>query len=144
MGLPGYPVPVFCRLMSLPAGIARRLALLTMRGPEREGRSSMWQDLDRGRGRSEIANLNGAVVRAAEEAGIPCPVNSYLVEVINNLTADPRARDRYKADPMLVVREAPALTARKEIVRPAVSSEPVECGEDQESKSVQNENGEDE
>jgi 2-dehydropantoate 2-reductase len=111
VGLPGYPVPLFCRLMSLPTGLARRLALASMRGPERAGRSSMWQDLDRGRGRTEIANLNGAVVRAAEKAGLPCPVNSYLVEIVEKLAASPSEWERYKADPQLLVREAPGSVA---------------------------------
>ncbi len=115
VGLPGYPVPLFCRLMSLPAWLARMLALASMRGPERAGRSSMWQDLDRGRGRTEIANLNGAVVRAAEKAGLPCPANSYLVEVVEKLAAAPSDWKRYKEDPQLLVREAPGkITARNE------------------------------
>jgi 2-dehydropantoate 2-reductase len=113
VGLPGYPVPVFCRLMSLPAWLARRLALASMRGPEREGRSSMWQDLNNGRGRTEVANLNGAVVRAAEKAGLPCPVNRYLVEVIDKLASSPAEWERYRADPMLLIREAPAPARRR-------------------------------
>jgi 2-dehydropantoate 2-reductase len=105
--LPGYPVPLFCRVMSLPVWLSRRLALLSMRGPERAGRSSMWQDLNRGRGRTEIANLNGAVVAAAEKAGLPCPINRYLVEVVGRLAASPDNWERYKADPLLLVRESP-------------------------------------
>ncbi len=109
VGLPGYPVPVFCRLMSMPVWLARRVALAAMRGPEREGRSSMWQDLNRGRGRTEIANLNGAVVSTSEKAGLACPVNRYLVEVVEKLVASPEEWERYQADPMLLVREAPGV-----------------------------------
>lgn len=109
VGLPGYPVPIFCRLMSMPVWIARRLALVSMRGPERAGRSSMWQDLNRGRGRTEIENLNGAVVAAAERAGLSCPVNRYLVEVVEKLADSPGEWERYKADPMLLVRESPGV-----------------------------------
>ncbi|MHC4914566.1 MAG: ketopantoate reductase family protein, partial [Planctomycetota bacterium] len=107
VGLPGYPVPLFCRVMSLPAWLGRRLALASIRGPERRGRSSMWQDLSRGRGRTEVADLNGAVVRAAGKSGLPCPVNSYLTGVIEELASGPGAWERYRQDPLLLAAEAP-------------------------------------
>jgi 2-dehydropantoate 2-reductase len=107
VGLPGYPVPLFSRVMCLPLWLARRLALMTIRGPEREGRSSMWQDISRGRGRTEIADLNGAVVEAAGKSGLPCPVNRYLTEVIERLAGDADARERYRGDPAVLAREAP-------------------------------------
>jgi hypothetical protein len=107
VGLPGYPVPVFARLMSLPGFLARRLALVSMRGPERSGRSSMWQDVERGRGRTEISGINGAVVEAGALAGVACPVNAYLVEVVGRIAADAEQRRRYRDDAMLLVREAP-------------------------------------
>ncbi len=111
LNLPGYKVRLFCKVMGLPVWLGRRLALLAFRGPEREGRSSMWQDLARGRGRTEVANLNGAVVRAAEKAGLPCPVNKYLVEVVEKLAAEPAEWERYKAEPLLLAREAPGIPA---------------------------------
>jgi len=117
--LPGYKLRLFCKVMGLPVPLGRRLALLAFRGPEREGRSSMWQDLARGRGRTEVADLNGAVVRAAEKAGLPCPVNRYLVEVIERLAADPAERARYKADASLLAREAPGAAPPAPAEKPA-------------------------
>ncbi|MFM7272842.1 MAG: ketopantoate reductase family protein, partial [Gammaproteobacteria bacterium] len=44
-------------------------------------RSSMRQDLDAGR-QTEIAFINGFLVERARERGIPCPLNTALVEAI--------------------------------------------------------------
>ena len=43
--------------------------------------ASMAQDLQAGR-RTEIEAMNGAVVRLGEEAGVECPVNSVLAELV--------------------------------------------------------------
>jgi 2-dehydropantoate 2-reductase len=45
-------------------------------------RSSMWEDLQAGH-KTEIEYLNGEVVRLAESAGVPAPVNAKLVELIH-------------------------------------------------------------
>lgn len=49
-------------------------------------RSSMGQDVDKGK-RTEIDAINGAVVRFAEESGIPAPVNRTLTALIKVLEA---------------------------------------------------------
>ena len=49
-------------------------------------RSSMGQDVDHGR-RTEIDAINGAVVRQAESAGIPVPVNRALTALVKTLEA---------------------------------------------------------
>jgi 2-dehydropantoate 2-reductase len=43
--------------------------------------ASMAQDLQAGR-RTEIEALNGAVVRLGEEAGVPCPTNAAISELV--------------------------------------------------------------
>ncbi len=43
-------------------------------------------DLHAGRGKSEVEYLNGAVVRAGKEMGIPTPVNQVLTETLLALT----------------------------------------------------------
>jgi 2-dehydropantoate 2-reductase len=47
-------------------------------------RSSMLQDFDRGRA-SEIEVMNGAIVREAERAGLPVPVNATVYRIIRAL-----------------------------------------------------------
>lgn len=47
-----------------------------------EARSSMWEDLERGRP-TEIAFLNGAIVELAKRIGRPTPVNTSIVESIH-------------------------------------------------------------
>lgn len=47
----------------------------------REHRTSMLQDFTAGR-RTEIENINGAVVKAGEETGVATPVNATLCDVI--------------------------------------------------------------
>lgn len=54
------------------------LELLPKAGPSK---ASMLQDVEAGR-RTEIDVINGAVVKAADEAGVPVPVNRALVQLI--------------------------------------------------------------
>ena len=46
-----------------------------------ENKSSMLQDLERGR-RTEIDAINGAIVRIGAEAGLACPVNALLTQLV--------------------------------------------------------------
>jgi len=81
---PKVDVPVPPRLvpwlLTLPDGIfavvARRL--LTV---DPQARSSMWDDLARGR-KTEIDALNGEIVRLADEVGTAAPVNRAIVELV--------------------------------------------------------------
>ena len=83
VSLPGYPVPQLVRgLCSLPPRLAYpvfRRAVLHRRG----GRASPLQhDLQRGRPKSEVTFLNGAVARAGATAGVPTPVNRALNDIL--------------------------------------------------------------
>ena len=76
----GVPLRVSAFVMRLPTPIAR-LALRAQLRIDPNARSSMWQDLQRRR-RTEIAYLNGEVVRLAEENGVQAPFNRHIVEMI--------------------------------------------------------------
>jgi 2-dehydropantoate 2-reductase len=52
--------------------------LLERAGPTR---GSMLQDFEAGR-RTEIDVINGAVVRAADETGVPVPINRAFVQLV--------------------------------------------------------------
>ena len=49
-----------------------------------ENRSSMLQDIERGR-RTEIDYINGAIVKLGEELGVPTPVNMVLTLLVKSL-----------------------------------------------------------
>jgi 2-dehydropantoate 2-reductase len=46
-----------------------------------EARSSMWEDLTRGRP-TEVDYLNGEIVRMAEKVGARAPINARIVELV--------------------------------------------------------------
>ena len=52
-----------------------------------EARSSMWQDLDRGRP-TEVEYLNGEIVRIAERVGRAAPLNRRMVELVHDAERD--------------------------------------------------------
>lgn len=86
VGLPGWPVP----LLVWGVRWAPRLALKPiMRTLVARGRGekppSLLLDLRRGRERSEVSDLNGAVVRAGEKVNLPTAINRTLTEVLTRV-----------------------------------------------------------
>jgi 2-dehydropantoate 2-reductase len=86
VNLPGYPMPLLAwGVRWAPAFISRPvLRKLVARG-RGEKPPSLLIDLHSGRGRSEVADLNGAVVRAGAQTGCPTPVNRTITEVLARL-----------------------------------------------------------
>ncbi len=78
--LRGVPVYLMPRVLRLPDAIAR-LVLSAQMKVDPEARSSMWEDLTRGR-KTEVDYLNGAIVRLAEASGVRAPLNARIVERI--------------------------------------------------------------
>jgi 2-dehydropantoate 2-reductase len=52
-----------------------------------EARSSMWEDLQRGR-RTEIDYLQGVITEIAERRGLEAPLSRRIVELIRRAEAD--------------------------------------------------------
>ncbi|MCB9595441.1 MAG: 2-dehydropantoate 2-reductase [Sandaracinaceae bacterium] len=74
------PIPAIARLLALPNAIVLRVAKgLVAAHPT--AKSSTLQDLERGR-KTEIADLNGAIVELARAHGLPCPANTAVVDTI--------------------------------------------------------------
>lgn len=67
-------------VLPLPDWLFFRVAS-TMIQIDPEARSSMWEDLQRGRP-TEIDELNGVIVAKGTEVGVPTPVNAHLVSLI--------------------------------------------------------------
>ncbi|MGB5811272.1 MAG: 2-dehydropantoate 2-reductase [Polyangiales bacterium] len=76
----GVPLRVMAFIMKLPTPIVKVVIRAQLR-IDPDSRSSMWQDLSRGR-LTEVDFLNGEVVRLAEAHGIDAPLNRRIVELI--------------------------------------------------------------
>ena len=75
--LPAWAVAL---VMRLPDAMVLRMAR-TLIAIDDRARSSTLQDLDRGR-RTEIGELNGAIVKLAAEAGTAAPANARVTEAV--------------------------------------------------------------
>jgi 2-dehydropantoate 2-reductase len=107
VSLPGYPVPQLVRgLCTLPPKLAYSVfkrAILHRRG----GRPSPLQhDLQRGRRKSEVTFLNGAVARAGAQVGVPTPTNSALDNILTAIARGEVPWSEYQGQADLLVRRA--------------------------------------
>ncbi len=102
--LPGYPPPLL-------AWGARRAPFFVLRPVMRKmvagGRGtkppSLLLELRRGRRRSEVADLNGAVVRAGEQVGLSTPVNRALSETLTRLVEGQIQWDSVRRQPEVLL-----------------------------------------
>ncbi|MDX8458232.1 2-dehydropantoate 2-reductase [Mesorhizobium humile] len=84
-GLPPSLLPKVLRLPDWLFGIlARRMLAI-----DPQARSSMWDDVKRGRP-TEIDELQGAVIRLAKQAGIPTPLNERVTALVRQAEAAKR------------------------------------------------------
>lgn len=79
--LPGYPVRRMARLCRLPVWVVRP-ALAKATAGQTKTVSSMQQDLRKGRGTTEIDDINGRIVREGAAHGIPTPANETLCRMM--------------------------------------------------------------
>jgi len=85
--LPGTPVRLLAFAAHyLPLAISRPFMKKAVGGGRGGKMPSFHIDLHSGRGKSEVEYLNGAVVRAGEQAGIATPVNRVLTDTLLQLT----------------------------------------------------------
>lgn len=88
VSLPGYPVPLLAwGARRAPAFLLGPVLRKMVAGGRGEKPPSLLLALRHNRGRSEVGDLNGAVVRAGEQLGIPTPVNRALTETLERLIA---------------------------------------------------------
>jgi 2-dehydropantoate 2-reductase len=101
--LAGYPLPLIGLLAHrlppplLALGLAR-----TVSGGRGTKPPSLHMALSAGQ-QSEVGWLNGAVARAAQQFGIPAPVNRVLTEVLTALTENRAAWDDWRGCPERVL-----------------------------------------
>ncbi len=85
--LPGTPVRALALATRLPLWLSKPF-LSNAAGAGRGAKMPSFHiDLHAGRGKSEVAYLHGAVVRAGEKFGLPTPVNKALAGTLLDLTA---------------------------------------------------------
>jgi 2-dehydropantoate 2-reductase len=102
VSLPGYPVVWLARLLS-----ARRLPMPATRAILRpfmvSGRGtkmpSLQIDLANNQPISEVGVLNGAIVEAGEQCGIPTPANRALTDILNGIVSGDLAWEDYQNQP---------------------------------------------
>jgi 2-dehydropantoate 2-reductase len=97
VSLPGYPVPLLVmalRFLPTPVvGLAMRPLVVSGR---KEKLPSLLIELNRGSGKSEVDELNGAVARVGQSASVQTPVNATLAATLNLITQMPSQREAWK------------------------------------------------
>jgi 2-dehydropantoate 2-reductase len=99
--LRGMPLWLLPRLLRLPTPIVRLVARAQL-GANPEARSSMWEDLVRGR-TTEVEFLNGEIVRLAEQSGTQAPLNQRMVELVHRAERAGDGSPKLAADVLLDV-----------------------------------------
>ncbi|HET8627540.1 MAG TPA: 2-dehydropantoate 2-reductase [Thermomicrobiales bacterium] len=97
--LPAYPVRALAAAVALPAPLARRLLAPRVARGRGDKMPSLWLDLTAGKGRSEIAWLNGAVAAEGARLGVATPVNAALARLVAEAAADPAVLATYRGRP---------------------------------------------
>ncbi len=76
------PARFFPFMLRLPGPLVRVIAGAQVK-IDPEARSSMWEDLSRGR-LTEVDHLNGEIVRVAASCGARAPLNQRMVEIVHD------------------------------------------------------------
>jgi 2-dehydropantoate 2-reductase len=104
LDLPKTPVRALAfAVRTLPSGIARPLMAQAI-GKGRGGKMpSLHIDLHSGSGKSEVGNLNGAVVRHGTRLGISTPINAMLTDILQALTRNELSREKFSKKPFALL-----------------------------------------
>lgn len=98
--LPGTPVRLLAfAARYLPLAVSQPFLKKAVGSGRGEKMPSFHIDLHNGRGKSEVDYLNGAVVRAGKEFGVPTPVNQVLNETLLKLTRGELSRAQFRRQP---------------------------------------------
>ena len=83
------PAAITPYVLRLPDALFRRVAASTL-DIDAQARSSMWEDLQRGR-LTEIDSLQGEIVALAARHGVPAPANTCLTGLVHEAETAPEA-----------------------------------------------------
>jgi 2-dehydropantoate 2-reductase len=95
--LPGVQVAILGRAVYLPSALTRKLLGLIVNRGRGEKKPSLHYDI--GRGRSEIAWLNGAVTNYGRKLGVPTPINQMLTQTLLDLVHKRRSHEEFMNQP---------------------------------------------
>lgn len=114
VNLPSNPAATLATLVRcVPAALLRPL----LRGRFSRGRGnkrpSFYYDLASGRGRSEVAWLNGAVATRGATLGVPTPVNAALTSTLQGIVEGRVSWARYQRQPEALLAAVRAGTVRR-------------------------------
>ena len=90
------PVRMFPLMLSLPTPLLKLVARAQIK-IDPKARSSMWEDLSKGR-LTEVDQLNGEIVRTAESCGIDAPCNRRIVTLIHEAEKKGQGSPKLSAD----------------------------------------------
>jgi 2-dehydropantoate 2-reductase len=102
--LPGVPVTLLAFVIQyLPQGLSQPLLSKVIGGGRGGKMPSFHIDLYSGRGKSEVDQLNGAVVRAGKKVNHPTPVNQLLNNILLGLIRGDEPLDKYANQPQILL-----------------------------------------
>lgn len=109
VNLPGYPVRALVGLIEhLPERISRPLMARLIAGGRSGKAPSLQIDVQRGRSRSEVTALNGAVMREGKRLGVPTPANAAVYETLLGIVAGEVPREDLARNPVALIARAKA------------------------------------
>jgi 2-dehydropantoate 2-reductase len=97
--LRGVPVGWMPAVLRLPTPLVRLVTRAQMKVAA-DSRSSMWEDLQRGRP-TEVDYLNGEIVRLAERTGVAAPINRKIVELVHDAERAGPGSPKYSGERLL-------------------------------------------
>jgi 2-dehydropantoate 2-reductase len=106
--LPRYPVRALLASASLPSPVARTVMGTSIARGRGTKPPSLLLDLRAGRPQTEVDWLNGAVVAAGQQHGVPTPVNSVYTRVLDDIAHMPQLWAKYRERPEALVAEVEA------------------------------------
>jgi 2-dehydropantoate 2-reductase len=103
--LPRYPVRALQRIAVLPSAVSRPLLASRIAAARGEKPPSLLLDLRGSKHRTEVEFLNGAVARAAREAGLAAPVNTAYARIVSDIAHMPQLWAKYRERPAALLAE---------------------------------------
>ena len=90
------PVQLFPLLLALPSALLKLVARIQVK-IDPTARSSMWEDLSRGR-LTEVDYLNGEIIRLADSLGTKAPINQRIIELVRDAELRAKGPPNLSAD----------------------------------------------
>ncbi|HTW86236.1 MAG TPA: ketopantoate reductase C-terminal domain-containing protein [Candidatus Sulfotelmatobacter sp.] len=100
--LPRYPVRALLAAASLPTPLARTALAGRIAGARGDKPPSLLLDLRGAKHQTEVEYLNGAVARAARDAGVAAPVNAGLARILSDIAHMPQLWSKYRERPEML------------------------------------------